>query len=93
MLCIFTVAMMGSLGDPKMRLPRGKKKKMIATQAEFRSLQTQVHGVRPVCHRVFLGGRSQEELVNGDYDEHDERHLIGTIKAEWRCVKLYSGTW
>jgi hypothetical protein len=38
MLCIFTVAMMGSLGDSKDEAPEGKKKKMITPKQSSRSL-------------------------------------------------------
>ena len=58
MLCILTVAMMGSLDDPKDEAPARQEKKIITTQAEFKkSLDTGSWGTSCLspgfCHRVL----------------------------------------
>jgi hypothetical protein len=47
-----TAAMEGALTSAKMRLPKARIRRWLPSTRSSRSFQTQVHGVRPVCHRL-----------------------------------------
>ena len=64
----------GVLATEKIRLHEARKK-TIAAQRSSRSPQTQVDGVRPVCHRPC----------------RLDRHVLVTGRAESRCIKYVKG--